>query len=75
MFLGGGFSTSERFTRFFALGMITGAAFAHNFMLAGKSDSIDAGTVGGIGWYGQMAVVLGLVVCFIIGFAMRKKSA
>ncbi|MDY7075768.1 MAG: YedE family putative selenium transporter [Chloroflexota bacterium] len=59
----------------FVLGMITGAAFAHNFMLAGKPDSIDAGTVGGIGWYGQMAVLLGLVVCVVFGFTMREKSA
>ena len=58
----------------FVLGMITGAAFAHNFALAGKPDSIANGTVGGIGPYGMAAVVLGLGVCAIIGFAMRDQN-
>ena len=55
----------------FVLGMITGAAFAHNFALAGKP---DGDVVGGIGPYGMAAVILGLVVCLVIGFAMREKS-
>jgi hypothetical protein len=59
----------------FVLGMIAGAAFAHNFMLAGKPDDVAEGIVGGIGWYGQMAVLLGLIVCVVIGFTMREKSA
>jgi YedE family putative selenium metabolism protein len=58
----------------FVLGMITGAAFAHNFALAGKPDNVADGIVGGIGTYGQIAVVLGLVVCLVIGFTMREKS-
>ncbi len=59
----------------FVLGMITGAAFAHNFALAGKPDNVADGIVGGIGWYGQVAVILGLIVCVVIGFTMREKSA
>jgi len=55
----------------FVLGMITGAAFAHNFGLAGGPDS---DVVGGIGPYGMVAVVLGLVVCVVIGFTMREKN-
>jgi YedE family putative selenium metabolism protein len=55
----------------FVLGMITGAAFAHNFGLAGGPDS---DVVGGIGHYGMVAVVLGLVVCVVIGFKMREKN-
>jgi len=60
----------------FVLGMITGAAFAHNFALAGKPDKIVEGVaqVGGISTVGMVAVILGLVVCLVIGFTMREKS-
>jgi YedE family putative selenium metabolism protein len=60
----------------FVLGMITGAAFAHNFATAGKPDSIVEGVaqVGGISTYGMIAVILGLVVCLVIGFTMREKA-
>jgi YedE family putative selenium metabolism protein len=58
----------------FVLGMITGAAFAHNFSLAGTPDSVVNGTVGGISSYGIAAVILGLAVCLIIGFTMREKQ-
>ena len=59
----------------FVVGMITGAAVAHNFGLAGKPDKIVEGVVqvGGISTAGMVAVVLGLVVCLIIGFSMREK--
>jgi len=57
----------------FVLGMITGAAFAHNFALAGTPDSVANGTVGGIPLYGMAAVILGLVVCLVIGLTMREK--
>lgn len=58
----------------FVLGMITGAAFAHNFALAGKPDALVDGAlkVGGISVYGQIAVLLGLAVCLLIGFTMRE---
>jgi len=55
----------------FVLGMITGSAFAHNFALAGKP---DGDLVGGIGPYGMVAVILGLMVCLVIGFTMREKN-
>lgn len=57
----------------FVLGMITGAGFAHNFALAGGPDKVVEGVkqVGGIGPYGMAAVILGLVVCVVIGFTMR----
>jgi YedE family putative selenium metabolism protein len=51
----------------FVLGMITGAAFAHNFGLASSPQ--------GVGPHGIAAVVIGLVVCLFIGFTMRKKIA
>jgi hypothetical protein len=57
----------------FVLGMITGAGLSHNFALAGKPDSVANGTVGGIGAFGMAAVMLGLVVCVMIGFTMRHK--
>ena len=59
----------------FVVGMITGAAFAHNFGLAAKPDKVveDVVQVGGISTVGMIAVILGLVVCLIIGFSMREK--
>ncbi len=59
----------------FVLGMITGAAFAHNFALAGSPDTVTEGVlkVGGLTPFGMGAVILGLVVCLAIGFTMREK--
>jgi YedE family putative selenium metabolism protein len=59
----------------FVLGMITGAAFAHNFGLAAKPDAMVEGVlkVGGPGPNGQVAVVLGLVLCLVLGFVMRER--
>jgi uncharacterized protein len=51
----------------FVLGMIVGAAFAHNFGLASSP--------AGVGPYGIPAVIIGLVVCLFIGFTMRKSIA
>jgi YedE family putative selenium metabolism protein len=49
----------------FVMGMIVGAAFAHNFSLASSPK--------GIGTYGIAAVIVGFAVCLFIGFTMRKK--
>ena len=51
----------------FVVGMITGAAVAHNFSLASSST--------GVGPYGIPAVVIGLVACLFIGFTMRRRIA
>jgi YedE family putative selenium metabolism protein len=61
----------------FVLGMITGAAFAHNFMTAGKADAVVDGVLqtGGLSTYGMTAVIIGIVVCLIFGFTMRQKNA
>jgi len=62
----------------FVLGMIAGAALAHNFALAGAPDRVgDAGAVivGGPGPYGQAAVLLGLAVCLVLGFTMRERKS
>lgn len=50
----------------FVLGMLTGAAFSHNFAL-NSSDK-------GLGANGVTAVLLGLAVCFYVGFTMREKK-
>lgn len=50
----------------FVVGMITGAAFAHNFGLASSPK--------GIGPHGAAAVIVCLVVCLYIGFSNLKKS-
>lgn len=49
----------------FVIGMITGAGFAHNFSLASSPN--------GPGAFGPTAVIIGLVVCLLIGFTMREK--
>jgi uncharacterized protein len=48
----------------FVFGMITGAAFAHNFGLASSPK--------GLGPHGIAALITGLIVCLFIGFTMRK---
>ncbi|MBU2643613.1 YedE-related selenium metabolism membrane protein [bacterium] len=50
----------------FVLGMVTGAAFAHNFGLASSPK--------GIGPHGMAAVAIGLIICLLIGFTMKKKA-
>jgi uncharacterized protein len=51
----------------FVLGMIVGAAFAHNFGLASSPN--------GVGPHGIAAVMIGIVVCLFIGFTMRESNA
>ena len=60
----------------FVLGMITGAAFAHNFSLAGSADSVVDGAVkvGGLTPYGMGAVLIGLAVCLAVGATMRERA-
>jgi hypothetical protein len=50
----------------FVVGMIVGAAFAHNFNLASSA--------AGPGIYGPAATILGLAVCVVIGLTMRERS-
>jgi uncharacterized protein len=59
----------------FALGMLVGAGFSHNFTLAGRPDALVEGvlTTGGLTTAGMYAVILGLLVCSAIGFSMREK--
>jgi uncharacterized protein len=60
----------------FVSGMIVGAAFAHNFALAGTPDSVVEGAIkpGGLTPYGMGAVILGLAIVLLIGFTMRERD-
>ena len=57
-------------------GMIVGAAFAHNFGLAGNADATVDGVykVGGISAAGKVAVVLGLALVLAVSFFNSKKE-
>ncbi len=59
----------------FVLGMLSGAAFAHNFSLASGPDAMVDGVlkVGGPSVWGMGAVAIGIVICLAIGFSMREK--
>ena len=48
------------------LGLIVGAAFAHNFLLASNPN--------GTGDFGPVAVIVGLAFCLVVGFLMREKA-
>jgi len=61
------------------LGMLVGAAFAHNFKLAGSADSLTDGVykVGGVGTNGKVAVFIGFAVLLVISLlnsSMLKKE-
>jgi len=60
----------------FVCGMIVGAAFAHNFFLAGAPDQIIDGLlkVGGVSHYGRIAVVAGLAFCTLLGLTARRRA-
>ena len=51
----------------FATGMIVGAGFAHNFSMASSP--------AGVGAYGPITVMIGLIFCLMIGFTLREKIA
>ncbi len=51
----------------FVTGMIIGAGFAHNFNIASSPSGPAA--------FGPITVIIGLVVCFVIGFTMRELKA
>ena len=55
--------------------MIVGAGFAHNFLLAAAPDKLVNAVleVGGPGFNGQVAVVIGLVFCLVLGGTMRER--
>ena len=49
----------------FVVGMIVGAGFAHNFAMASSPK--------GPGAFGPAAVIIGIIFCILIGFAMRER--
>lgn len=48
------------------LGLIAGAAIAHNFLLASSPAGVSA--------WGPLAVIAGLAVCLIVGFSMVERN-
>ncbi len=60
----------------FCCGMFAGSALAHNWGLAAVPDKIVDGTlqVGGPGAYGQVAIVVGIVFCLLLGLTVRPRS-
>ena len=54
------------------LGMIVGAAFSHNFGLAGAAASADA--AGGVGIKGRIAIIIGFVVFAVISVLNIQKQ-
>ena len=54
------------------LGMIVGAAFSHNFGLAGAAASADA--AGGVGTKGRIAIIIGFVVFAVISALNIQKQ-
>lgn len=64
LFLGG---EGDSDAAIFAIGVLVGAAIAHNFMTASSAVAI--------GTYGAQATIIGLVICFVIAFTHIKKGA
>ena len=61
----------------FVLGMLFGAGLAHNWFLAAVPDKLLADgalQTGGPGVWGQIAVILGLVFCVVLGLTARQRQ-
>ena len=59
------------------IGMVVGAAFAHNFKLAGNPDKLNEAkqlVVGGISTYGKAAVIACFIILLAISMANIAKS-
>ena len=60
------------------IGMFIGAALAHNFGLAASGTALNAETqevvAGAVPFYGKVAVIICIVVCFIIAFANKRSE-
>ena len=56
--------------------MLTGAALAHNFGMAGNADAMTDGAfvAGGVGTSGQIGILTGLILLFIISVANLHKE-
>lgn len=61
------------------LGLLVGAAFCHNFNLAGAAASAataeKAAVAGGPGINGQIALIACIIILFVIGFSPKNKRA
>ena len=59
-----------------AAALLTGAALAHNFGMAGNADAMTDGAfvAGGVGTPGQIGILTGLILLFIISVANLHKE-
>ena len=59
------------------IGMIVGAAVAHNWALAGVPDRVTEGVlhVGGPGPHGKVAVLVGMAFCFALALTGNRRQA
>jgi len=59
----------------FIAGAIGGAAICHNWFLAAAPDKMSDGMVkvGGPGYWGKIAVIVGLVFCVLLGLLVRDR--
>ena len=57
-------------------GMLTGAALSHNFGMAGNADAMTGGAfvAGGVGTPGQIGILIGLILLFIISVVNLHKE-
>ena len=60
----------------FCCGMFVGAGLVHNWFLAATPDKIveNVLVVGGPGFCGKIAVVVGIAVCVVLGFTARSRK-
>ena len=60
----------------FCCGMLTGAGIAHNWFLAAVPDKMleESLRIGGPGTYGQIAVVVGIVFCIVLGLTAGQQQ-
>lgn len=58
----------------FVMGMVFGAAFSHNFGLAGRADALKEGILirGGVSAASVIAMAAGILFCLIVGFTHRQ---
>ena len=75
LILAGQGSSDSAFT---VAGMFIGAALAHNFGLAASGTATNAETgeivAGAVPFYGKVAVIICIIVCFIIAFGNKRSE-
>ena len=61
------------------LGMFAGAAACHNFGLAASGTAVNPETkelvAGAVPFYGKVALIICIAVCFLIAFTNKREKA